>query len=76
MPTTVALNVRAEMARRQRSQEDLATHLGVSQAAISRRLNGEVDFTTSQIEAIAGYLEVPVTAFFNATALAEGGDAA
>lgn len=64
------------MARRKNSQSDIAALLGLSQAAVSRRLSGDVDFTSSELAALAKHLEVPVSAFFDAPALAEGGDAA
>lgn len=41
----------------------LATHMGVSQAVISRRLTGEVPFTVAELDEIARILEVPITHF-------------
>lgn len=72
----IAANVRAEVARRGVSQSALAELLGMNQAGISRRLSGRIDFSASEIAALAEYLSVPVNAFFNTPALAEGGDAA
>ena len=64
------------MARRKKSQSDIASQLGLSQAAVSRRLSGDVDFTSSQLVLLARYLDVPVASFFDTAALAESGDAA
>lgn len=75
----VAGNVRAEVARRGMSQASLARALEINQAGVSRRLNGKVDFTASELSLIARALGVPVGTFFGealAPALAEGGDAA
>lgn len=59
-PPNVSDNVRAEMARRRVTQDDLATHLGISRTAVTRRLSGEVDFRHQELVAIAGRLEVPL----------------
>ncbi len=55
---TIAGNARAEIARRRVRQSDLVDVLGVSQPALSRRLNGEVDFTIGELQALAAYLEI------------------
>lgn len=55
-----AESVRAEIARAGIKRSDVASHLGLSQSAFSRRLNGEVDFRTSEVVAIAKKLRVPV----------------
>lgn len=57
---TLGASVRAELARRGLSQTSLAEHLGLSQAAVHRRIAGDVEFTVSQIKATAAFLE-PVT---------------
>lgn len=54
----VADNVRAEMARRKKSQRDVAEALGTSQPAIYRRLAGEVAFDVDELGAIAALLEM------------------
>lgn len=56
----VAAEVRAEMARQRKTQADLANLLTSSQAAVSRRLSGEVEFTTGQLLRVASYLGVPI----------------
>lgn len=57
----VVANVRAEMARRRCTQEQLAVSLGKTQQFVSRRLNGRVPFTISELDEIAGALEVPLS---------------
>lgn len=56
----VADNIRAEMARRQITQTTLATQLGRTQQAISRRLSGQTPFTIEDAAAIADILGVPL----------------
>lgn len=58
----VRANVRAELARANLSQTDLAEGLHTTQQAISRRMSGKVPFDTDEIEAIAAFLGVPVSA--------------
>ena len=59
----VAAEVRAEMARQHASQTALATILNTSQAAVSRRLRGQVPFDVTELETIAGHFGVPVSQF-------------
>ena len=56
----VAAEVRAEMARQRRTQAELAEHLNVSQAAVSRRLVGLVPFDVSELDEVAAFLGVPL----------------
>ena len=56
--TRTADNIRAEMARRRVTQIAVATHLGMSQAAVSRRLNGDKEFAVSELLAVAFLLGV------------------
>lgn len=44
------------MARRRVTQSDLASALNMSQPAVSRRLNGTVDFTVSELTTVAALL--------------------
>jgi transcriptional regulator with XRE-family HTH domain len=61
------------MARRRTSQETVATHLGMSRAAVGRRLDGEVPFKITELRSIAALLDVPLASLTEpATALAEG----
>ena len=57
---TTAAEVRAEMARQRRSGVELATHLDLSQQAVSRRLAGEVAFDLDELAAVAEWLGVPL----------------
>lgn len=59
----VAQEVRAEMARQRVSQTALAALLDTSQAAVSRRLRGQVPFDIIELEVIAARLGVPVAQF-------------
>lgn len=56
----MAGNVRAAAARAQKRQRDLAAAVGLSQQAMSRRLNGEVAFDVDEIHALAQFLDVSV----------------
>lgn len=51
--------IRAEMARQRLSQMDLAQRLGISQAKLSRALNGKVPLTLDFIQSVADALGVP-----------------
>lgn len=52
--------VRTSMADKSISQYKAARSLNLSQAAISRRLSGDVEFSISELTAIAALLEVPI----------------
>jgi predicted transcriptional regulator len=54
----VAANIRAELARQKVSQSQVAEVLGVSQAAVSRRLSGALPFELDEIAAVADLLNV------------------
>ncbi|ART69702.1 hypothetical protein BTO20_14875 [Mycobacterium dioxanotrophicus] len=62
--TTIADNVRAELARRQVSNSALAELLGLSLSAVSRRTRGETPFRDWELKAIADHLGVPVATLF------------
>ncbi len=51
-------NVRAEMARRRISQQTLADTIGLSQAGLSKRLNGHVPWDVNELAAAAAALGV------------------
>lgn len=55
----VAAEVRAEMARRRITQSDVGKSLGLSTAAVSRRLRGVVPFDVNELSTIAALLGVP-----------------
>lgn len=61
LSVTVASNIRAEVARRRINQTDLADLLGLSQAAVSRRLAGITPMRLDEIAVIADLLDCPVS---------------
>lgn len=56
-PTAAA--VRAEFARRRITQEQAAAALGMAQPMVSRRLSGRVEFSASELRALALWLGIP-----------------
>jgi transcriptional regulator with XRE-family HTH domain len=60
----VAGEVRAWLARRQRSGRSAALELGWTEIYMSRRLTGKTPFSVTDLAALAELLEVPVTIFF------------
>lgn len=64
----VAANVRAEMARRSRKQSEFAKSLGLSQAALYRRLSGQIAFNVSELERIATELGIPLASLIGEAA--------
>lgn len=62
----VAAEIRAELARKQVTQTQLAEATGRSQAYWSRRLSGDHNLSVGDIAAVAELLEVPVRTFFDA----------
>ena len=58
--TKVAANVRAEMGRAGVSQAELASVLGLSQAAVSKRLRGSTRWRVDELAATASHLGVPL----------------
>lgn len=56
----VIANIRAEMARQNKTQADLAELLGVTRQSVSRRMVGQVDFGISELTTIAEFLDVPI----------------
>lgn len=57
----VAATVRAESGRRRVSQMQIAEALGLSQAAISRRLSGDTSFELDELPRVAALLDVSIT---------------
>lgn len=57
----IARAIRKEAAGARRSQTDLAAALGLSQAAMSRRMRGATPFRPSEVERIATFLGVPLS---------------
>lgn len=56
----IAAEVRAALARHQKTQDDLAAVLGIVQPAVSARLTGNRSFRAEEIAAIAHWLDMPV----------------
>lgn len=59
----VAAEVRAEMARKKVSQQEVARQLGVAQQTISRRITGDIPFDVAELAKIAQILGVPLSHF-------------
>jgi transcriptional regulator with XRE-family HTH domain len=57
----VAAEIRAEMGRQRKSQDDLADVLGIARSVISLRLNGHRPFKLAEVEQLADYFGVPIT---------------
>lgn len=57
---TVGATVRAEMARRKVTQQQVADVLGIAQTQVSRRLNGQVSFNVDELQAVAHLLGMSV----------------
>lgn len=62
IPTELGNNIRAEMARKRKTQTQLAAMLGLSQSGVSERLNGRVEFSASQLYRVSEWLDVSVSA--------------
>lgn len=56
----VAECVHLLMRRQHKTQADLGLRLGLSQAGVSRRLAGQVEFTVSELVTVARFLDVPL----------------
>lgn len=63
----VAANVRAELARAGKTQEDAAVVLNKTRQAVSRRLLGRVPFDVHEVTALADYLGIPVAVLFGSS---------
>lgn len=57
-PHSVAENVRLAMRRKRKTQADMAVVLGFTRQAVSRRLTGQTDFSVTELQRIADFLEV------------------
>jgi transcriptional regulator with XRE-family HTH domain len=65
---SVAEEARAAIARQRIRQSTIAEALNLSQASVSRRLSGDVDFTSTELRKLADLLGMPVGAFFGEVA--------
>lgn len=59
----VAAEVRAEVARQNVTQLELARILEIAQPSVSRRLNGKFPFDTDELDKLAAAFGVPVDRF-------------
>ena len=57
----VAAEVRAAMGRTRYTQTRLADQIGMSQAALSRRLRGEVAFDINELSAVAAAMDITLS---------------
>lgn len=62
---TVALEIRAELARQRKSQRGLARELGWKVPHLTRRLAGTVPLSVDDLEDIAAVLSVPPAKFMS-----------
>lgn len=60
----VAAEVRALLGRHRDTQAHLAHVLGIAQPTLSRKLNGEVQFSIPQLKTIADHYKVPLSSLF------------
>lgn len=61
--TAIATEVRAELARQQKTQREVGDILGLPQQSIARRLAGDISFRAEELTKLAAALGVPVTRF-------------
>lgn len=60
--------IKAEMAKQQVKQADLAYHWELSPQAVSRRLRGTVPFTANEVASLAETLGLPIAALYSDSA--------
>ncbi len=60
----IAAEVRAELARQQKTQRDVAEILGLPQPVVSLRLQGKRAFRAEELGKLAEALSVPISRFF------------
>lgn len=60
----VAGNIRAELARQQKTRESLRETLRISRGSLRRRLAGHMSFTTDELVVVAKFLDVPIGDLF------------
>ncbi len=56
----IARNVRTELARQGRRQNEIAKAIGMSAIALYRRMNGKVPWKVSELQTLARELGVPL----------------
>jgi transcriptional regulator with XRE-family HTH domain len=65
---TIADRVRSALVLHRVTQQQAGAELGMNQRAVSRRLNGEVEFSATELQKLAGLLGVPVSFFYGEVA--------
>jgi predicted XRE-type DNA-binding protein len=65
----IAAHVRAEISKQMKPQRELMELLGLSQAQVSERVRGEVEWRISELVQVAQLLGVPITDFVPASAV-------
>ncbi len=60
----VAAEVRAEMARQNKRQSDLAAALGITAGTAGRKHAGRVEFTLTELVQVADWLDVPLSRLY------------
>lgn len=68
--SAIAAEVRAALARKGQSAAWLAVEAGISKAALSRKLRGEVSFTVEELVLVADALDVEPDALLPRTGVA------
>lgn len=63
LASDIAGEVRAEISRQKRAQRDIADLLDLSQAQVSDRVNGVVEWRISELVLVADWLGVSITKF-------------
>jgi transcriptional regulator with XRE-family HTH domain len=62
--STVAANIRGELAARDETQAELAQLLGLTHSSMSRRLRGETPFRDHEVGTVAAYFDVSVASLY------------
>ena len=70
----IAGEVRAEVARQNASQTELAKWLGLHQTGVSKRLQGRIPFSAAELLLVADFFDVPVNQFYAARNLTPSPD--
>jgi transcriptional regulator with XRE-family HTH domain len=61
---SIAAEVRAMLARKRITVREAARRLGVNQAWLNRRVNGQIPFDAGELLVVADLLDTPVETFF------------
>lgn len=64
---SIAAQVRAELSRQMKPQRELVELLGLSQAQVSERVRGDVEWRISELTLVADHLGVSITEFLPAS---------